>query len=126
MKHAKKILARLLVLALILAYIPTPSASVSAASSKVTTKMYTLSQKAGTYSDTVKLTITAKKGYKVYYSTSSNLDTKKVVKSGKSKTITIKKTTTLKIYAVKKSTIYIVFKVLNIKWGLICAKAAWN
>ena len=105
MKHAKIILARLLVLALILAYIPTPSASVSAASSKVTTKMYTLSQKAGTYSDTVKLTITAKKGYKVYYSTSSNLDTKKVVKSGKSKTITIKKTTTLKIYAVKKSTI---------------------
>ena len=105
MKHAKKLLAKLMVLTLILAYIPTPSASVSAASSKVTTKMYTLSQKAGTYSDTVKLTITAKKGYKVYYSTSSNLDTKKVVKSGKSKTITIKKTTTLKIYAVKKSTI---------------------
>ena len=105
MKHAKKLLAKLMVLTLVLAYIPTGFMTTSAASSKVSTKKYTLSQKAGTYSSTFKLKITAKKGYKVYYSTGSNLNIKKVIKSGKSKTITISKTTTLKIYAVKKSTI---------------------
>ena len=105
MKKAKKLLAKFMVLALILAYIPTPAVTTSAAGNKVTTKKYTLSQKAGTYSSAFKLTIAAKKGYKVYYSTGSNLNIKKVIKSGKKKTITISKTTTLKIYAVKKSTI---------------------
>ncbi len=105
MKNAKKLLAKFMVLALILAYIPAPAVTTSAAGNKVTTKKYTLSQKAGTYSSAFKLTIAAKKGYKVYYSTGSNLNIKKVIKSGKKKTITISKTTTLKIYAVKKSTI---------------------
>lgn len=104
MKKAKKLMAKLMVLALVLAYIPAPAANVSAASNKVSTKMYTLSQKAGTYTAAFKLTIKAKKGYKIYYSTGSNLNIKKVIKSGKKKTIKISKTTTLKIYAVKKST----------------------
>lgn len=105
MKKAKKLLAKLMVLTLILAYIPTPVQDVSAASSKINTKMYTISKKAGTYTSAFKITITAKKGYKVYYSTGSSLSIKKVIKSGKKKTIKISKTTTLKIYAVKKSTI---------------------
>ena len=103
MKRTRKLLAKLMVFALILAYIPTPAENVSAASDKVTTKKYTLSKKAGTYTSAFKLTIKAVKGYKVYYSTGSNLNIKKVVKSGKKKTIKISKTTTLKIYAVKKS-----------------------
>ncbi|MBQ8086605.1 MAG: carbohydrate-binding domain-containing protein [Lachnospiraceae bacterium] len=103
MKKTRKLLAKLMVFALILAYIPTPAENVSAASDKVTTKKYTLSKKAGTYTSAFKLTIKAVKGYKVYYSTGSNLNIKKVVKSGKKKTIKISKTTTLKIYAVKKS-----------------------
>ena len=74
MKKAKKLLAKFMVLALILAYIPTPAVTTSAAGNKVTTKKYTLSQKAGTYSSAFKLTIAAKKGYKVYHSTGSNLN----------------------------------------------------
>ncbi|MBE5924239.1 MAG: carbohydrate-binding domain-containing protein [Lachnospiraceae bacterium] len=104
MTHAKKLLARFMVFALIMAYIPTSATTSSAASSKVSTKAYTISKKAGTYSSDLSVTITAKKGYKVYYTTGSNLTTSKVIKSGKSKTIKISKTTTLKIYAVKKST----------------------
>ena len=104
MKKAKKLLAKLMVFALILAYIPAPASDVSAASNKVSTKMYTISKKAGTYTSAFKITITAKKGYKVYYSTGSSLNIKKVIKSGKKKTLTISKTTTLKIYGVKKST----------------------
>ncbi|MBR1597669.1 MAG: carbohydrate-binding domain-containing protein [Lachnospiraceae bacterium] len=104
MRKAKKLLAKLMVFALIMAYIPAPANSVSAASSKVSTKMYTISKKAGTYTSAFKITITAKKGYKVYYSTGSSLNIKKVIKSGKKKTIKISKTTTLKVYGVKKST----------------------
>lgn len=103
-KNAKKLFAKLMVMALILAYIPVPAADVDAASTKVNTKMYTISKKAGTYSSTTKITIKAKKGYKVYYTTGAKLSTKKLIKSGKKKTLTIKKTTTVKIYAVKKST----------------------
>lgn len=62
---------------------------------------YTLSKAAGTYQDKVRVKITAKKGYKVYYSLNGALSIKKLVKSGASKTVTIKKTKTLSIYAVK-------------------------
>lgn len=102
MQQAKKLLAKIMVLALMLAYIPAPVANVNAANN-ISTKKYTISKKTGTYSDAFKLTIKAKKGYNVYYTTGSNLTTKKVIKSGKKKTLTIKKTTTLKVYAVKKS-----------------------
>ena len=93
----------MLVVAMLCTCILTPVQPAEAASSKVSTKQYTISKKAGTYSKTTKITITAKKGYKVYYTTGSNLTTKKVIKSGKKKTLTIKKTTTLKLYAVKKN-----------------------
>lgn len=64
---------------------------------------YTLSKAAGTYQNSVKIKITAKKGYQVYYSLNGTLTLKKVIKNGKSKTITINKTKTLSIYAVKSS-----------------------
>lgn len=86
-RNAKKLIANIMIMALVLAYIPAPAAQVNAASNKVSTKMYTISKKAGTYSATFKITIKAKKGYKVYYTTGSNLSVKKVIKSGKKKTL---------------------------------------
>ncbi|MCM1156721.1 MAG: hypothetical protein NC392_15305, partial [Roseburia sp.] len=64
---------------------------------------YSVSKKAGTYSSAIKVKIKAKKGYKVYYTTSGKFQAKKVISSGKTKTISMKKTTTLFVYAVKKS-----------------------
>lgn len=66
-------------------------------------KRYSVNKKAGTYSGTINVKVKAKKGYKVYYTTSNKFNKKKVVKSGKKKTIKIKKTTTLSLYVVKKS-----------------------
>ena len=99
MKFTKRTLSIILILSLILCTMQTQEVSAA----KVTTTKYTISKKAGTYSGTIKVKITAKKGYKVYYTTGSSFSVKKVIKSTKSKTITIKKTTTLKIYAVKSS-----------------------
>lgn len=64
---------------------------------------YTLSKQSGTYYKTIKVTLKAKRGYKVYYALNGKLSLKKLVQSGKAKTITIKKTKTLSIYCVKKS-----------------------
>ena len=73
------------------------------AATTVNKKGYTLSKKAGTYKKTVKVKIKAKKGYKVYYTTNGKFQLKKIVKSGKTKTVTISSTKTLSIYCVKKS-----------------------
>ena len=73
---------------------------------KVTVKnasYFRVSKKAGTYSGSINVEIKAKRGYKVYYTTSGKFKTKKVVKSGKTKTLSVKKTTTLSVYAVKKT-----------------------
>lgn len=67
------------------------------------TKYYTISKKAGTYTSTIKVKVKAKKGYKIFYKTSGKFKKSKVIKSGKSKTFTIKKTTVLSLCAVKKS-----------------------
>lgn len=64
---------------------------------------YKINKKAGTYSSTVKVKLKAKKGYKIYYTTSKNFKKKNVVKSGQTKTIKIRKTKTLSIYVVKKN-----------------------
>lgn len=64
---------------------------------------YTLSKAAGTYQSAVKVQIKAKKGYKVYYTLNGTFSLKKLVKSGKKKTVTISKTKTLSVYAVKKT-----------------------
>ena len=67
------------------------------------TKAYVLSKAAGTYKKAIKVKIKARKGYKVYYSTNGKFSKKKMIRSGKSKKVSIKKTTKLYIYAVKKS-----------------------
>ncbi|MCR5798230.1 MAG: carbohydrate-binding domain-containing protein [Eubacterium sp.] len=96
----KKIIAGMVVAALVTSVVPSNHGQASAA---VKGKGYSISKKAGTYRGTIKVKLKAKKGYKVYYSTSSKLKVKKVLKSKKSKTFTIKKTSTLKILAVKSS-----------------------
>ncbi len=73
-----------------------------------------VSKKAGTYTKSVKTTIKANKGYKVYYKTSGKFNTKKVVKSGKKKSLKIKKTSTLSLIVVKKS-VKVKAKTLNSK-----------
>ena len=70
----------------------------------VSNKMYTISKGAGTYNAPVTVKVKAKKGYKVYYCAGGKkFSVKKVINSGKSKKITISSTTTLRLYAVKKS-----------------------
>ena len=73
---------------------------------KVTVKnaaYYRISKNAGTYSAAIDVEIKAKKGYKVYYTTSGKFKTGRVIKSGKKKTISVEKTTTVSVYAVKKT-----------------------
>ncbi len=78
--------------------------STQAATTKVVTKKYTISKKAGTYNKSVNVKVKAKKGYKVYYAKqNAALSKKNVIKSKKVKSFTFKKTTKLKIFAVKSS-----------------------
>lgn len=71
------------------------------AMAKITKKGYTISKNAGTYEKSVSVKISAKKGYRVYYTTSKKLSKSKVIKAKKSKTLVFKKTKTLRVYAVK-------------------------
>ncbi len=105
MKLRKRWMAKVLVCALVVASTVDGSAGKEAQAAKVAVlkKAYTLTKKAGTYQGKVKVKLKAKKGYKVYYSTNGALKKKHVVKSGKVKTFTFKKTTTLSVFAVKKS-----------------------
>lgn len=114
MRKSKKVVAGMLVCALVGSCMP-----VSVSGAKVSKKGYTLSKKAGTYEGTVKVKLTAKKGYNVYYSTGKSLSTGKKVKAKKSKTFTFKKTSTLRVYAVKSSKKMTKKKLKAIKSGVI-------
>lgn len=67
------------------------------------TKYFTISKKAGTYSSAIQVKVRAKQGYKVFYKTSGTFKKNRVIKSGKSKTFQIRKTTVLSLCAIKKS-----------------------
>lgn len=99
----KRIVTIVLAFAVMLTTVLSYDISAQAAATKVTTKQYTISHKAGTYTAPLKLTLTAKKGYKVYYTTGKSLSVKQILKSKKSKVFTLKANTTLKVYAVKNS-----------------------
>ncbi len=106
MKEKRKCLAMILVFVMLVtsvAYAPVISDAATSGSKTKNTKRYTISKRSGTYSSAVKVVLKAKKGYKIYYTTSGELKKNKLVKSEKKKTFNIKKTTTLSIYAVKKS-----------------------
>lgn len=70
---------------------------------KAAVKGYTISKKAGTYTDKVTVKVKAKKGYTVYYTTGTKLSKSKKIKAKKTKSFTFRKTSTLRIYAVKQS-----------------------
>ena len=94
----KRIVSMLAALVLILGLIPVQVKKANAA-----TKGYSVTKDSGTYSSTVQTSVKVKKGYKVYYTTSGSFSTSKVIKSGKTKTFTIKKNTTIKLIVVKKN-----------------------
>ena len=109
----KKTIAVVLSLALSFAYVPTSAqaASKNKVNKSVSTKKNTkkkpvgfkISKNAGTYAKKVKVKVKAKKNYKVYFTTGKKFKKSKVIKAGKSKKFTFKKTTTLKLLSVKKS-----------------------
>lgn len=67
------------------------------------TKRYTISKTSGTYGTAINVSVKARKGYKIYYSTSGKWNKGKVIGSGRKKIFHIKKTSTLSMYVVKKS-----------------------
>ncbi len=102
MKRKKRMISLFLVAALLLISIQVPEYA-SAKGKVKKTKYYTISKKAGTYTSAIKVKIKAKTGYRVYYKTSGKFKKSKVIKSGKSKTFKIKKTTVLSLCAVKNN-----------------------
>lgn len=106
MKKKRKYLAMVLTFVMLVssvAYAPAIAGAATSGSKTKGTKRYKISKISGTYSSAVKVVLKAKKGYKIYYTTSGKLKKNKLIRSGKNKTFNIKKTTTLSIYAVKKS-----------------------
>lgn len=103
MKKRKQVMTFIVAAALILTSVFHTTVFVNAKGTVKKTKYYTISKKAGTYTSAIKVKVKVKKGYRVYYKTSGKFKKTKVIKSGKSKTFKIKKTTVLSLCAVKKS-----------------------
>ena len=104
-KNKCKLLAWIMIAALTITASPSSGMTASAKTkSNVSTKWYTISKKPGTYQKKVTLKVTAKKGSQVYYTTNGTFRLKKKLSGGKSKKITITKTTKLSLYAVSKET----------------------
>lgn len=73
---------------------------------KVTVKkatMYTTSKRTGSFTDSMDVKLTAKTGYKLYFTTTGTYSVRKVIKSGRSKTFSISKTTMLSVYPMKST-----------------------
>lgn len=103
MKGKKHIFSLFMVAALLLTTVFQMPDCVAAKGNAKKKKYYTISKKAGTYASAIKVKVKAGQGYKVFYKTSGTYKKSKVIKSGKSKTFKIKKTTVLSLCAVKKS-----------------------
>ncbi len=105
MKGKKHIFSLFLAVSLCMATVfPMPVCQkVGAKENAKKTKYYTISKKAGTYTSAIKVKVKVKKGYRVYYKTSGKFKKSKGIKSGKSRTFRIEKTTVLSLCAVKKS-----------------------
>ncbi len=70
----------------------------------VKTKKYVVSHASGTYDSAITVKVKAKKGYTIYYTVgNAKFKPSKVISSGSSKKISISKTKTLRIIAVKKN-----------------------
>lgn len=66
-------------------------------------KGYTISKTSGTFPTNTVVTLKAKKGYKVYFSTKSSFKKKSFLASGSSKKFTFSTSTNLRVFAVKAS-----------------------
>lgn len=82
---------------------------------KKKTTGFRISKDAGTYTGKVSVTVKAKKGYTVYYTTGKKLSSGKKIKSKKEKTFTFSKTKTVRIYATKKKLSKKALKKISIK-----------
>ena len=94
----KKTISILIILALVLTTVLVPVSAYAASDSEVS--MPKFSKKEGTYTKSVKLTLTAEKGAKIYYTTDGSKPTTK--SKVYTEAITIKKTTRVRAIAVKK------------------------
>lgn len=63
-------------------------------------KMFTVSKAAGSYKNSVKVTLTAAKGYDIYYTLSDRFSSSQKITSGSKKAFTITQTSTLQLYPV--------------------------
>ncbi len=105
------------ILALAVAFSFVPQAGLQGTVNAQAKAKYTVSESAGTVEAGTVVKVKAAKGFKVFYTTGSKFTSlKKVIKSGKTKKFTIKKTTTIKLFAVKSSK-KITKKVLKKKKG---------
>ena len=93
----KKILSILVILALVLPAVLVPLSAYAASESEVS--MPKFSKKEGTYTKSVKLTLTAEKGAKIYYTTDGSRPT--INSKEYTKAITISKSTRVRAIAVK-------------------------
>lgn len=78
---------------------------------------YTISKTSGSYSESITVTLKAKKGYKVFYTIGSSFQKKTYLKSGRSKKFTFSSTQTLRVLAVRSSKKMTVKKLRNAKPG---------
>ncbi|MBR6228322.1 MAG: carbohydrate-binding domain-containing protein [Eubacterium sp.] len=80
------------------------------------TKGYSISKTGGSYEGSVQTVVTAKKGYKVFFTRNGKYTLVKKIKTGESKIFTVKKNTDLQLIAVKKSKT-VTKKMLNGNFG---------
>ena len=99
-KKAKSRVAVGTALALVIGTFPAQGLQINATAA---TQKYTISKESGTYSTAIQTRVKATKGYKVYYTKNGVFTLSKVIKSGKTKTFTIKKDSGLQLIAVKKN-----------------------
>ena len=99
LRRSKILLSLILVAAMTANVFLYADTSVQAA---VKTKKYVVSHASGTYDSAITVKVKAKKGYKIYYTVgTAKFKPSKVISSGSSKKISISKTKTLRIIAVK-------------------------
>lgn len=114
MKRKGRVIALFMSLALIVTGINAGWQTDIVKGAGISKKGYSNSKSAWTYNESLNAKLKVKKGYKLYYTTNGKFKAKKVVKSGKSKTIKISKTTTLSVYAIKNNKKIIVKKINKI------------
>ena len=100
-KKVKRKVSIVVAIILVLGLIPIQTGKIDA---QAASKGYSITKDSGTYMTSVDTTVTVKKGYKVYYTTNGTFSTTRVIRSGKTKTFSIRKNTTIRLITVKNKT----------------------